>query len=106
MALSVPVPRRTREKTALRMMITALLASAFCAVSAAAASVPFYGDVGTQAWYYGDVRAMTAAGLLAGETGDAFAPDAPICRAAFVTALGRLAGVTLRLMKERAFLPT
>ena len=93
MALSVPAPRRTRKKTALRMMITALLASAFCAVSAAAASVPFYADVGTQAWYYGDVRAMTAAGILAGETGDAFAPDAPICRAAFVTALGRLAGV-------------
>lgn len=105
MAFSVPAPRHTGRKTALRMMITALLGAAVCAVSAAAASVPFYGDVGTQTRYYEDVHAMTAAGILTGETEDTFAPMCPSAAPTLLRRWAALRGWMPRLMRERALLP-
>lgn len=67
----------------------------FCAAALAlglAVSAGAYSDVAERAWYYADVQAVTALGLMNGVTKDRFAPGDTVTRATAITVLWRLEG--------------
>ena len=60
--------------------------------TAAAAATPTFSDIGGL-WDAGDVTLLAADGILTGEPGGIFAPNAPVSRAQFATMLQRTFGV-------------
>lgn len=71
------------------------LAVLFCSAALTlglAASAGAYSDVAERAWYYADVQAVTALGLMNGVTKDRFAPNDTVTRATAITVLWRLEG--------------
>lgn len=66
------------------------------------ASAPVFTDI-TNHWAKADIEFVAARGLLAGMGNSQFSPDAAMTRGMFVTALGRLAGISPDSYKTRSF---
>ena len=65
------------------------------------ASAPVFTDI-TNHWAKADIEFVAARGLLAGMGNSQFSPDAAMTRGMFVTALGRLAGISPDSYKTRS----
>lgn len=80
-------------KKILAVFITAALCISCLAFTVSAAETA-YEDVAPSDWYYADVAAISARGVMDGRSPTVFAPKAVMTRAEFVTMLTRIAAVS------------
>ncbi len=86
-------------KRILAVFITVALSLSPSALSVAAAELT-YEDVSQSDWYYADVAAITARGVMDGRSPTVFAPKTVMTRAEFVTMLTRIAAVSDEELSE------
>lgn len=91
---------KTTKNRSISSLLCFALLLLLCTIGITASALPAFTDVPEDAWYAESVDYAVSNGLFSGTSDTTFSPDAPMTRAMFVTALGRMSGVGTDSIKD------